>query len=89
MSAGQVDVIGAMDYAAKQLRAWQRDHGEDRLSKEAIAGLREAREAVRELVEAVSAIYGEPSNQGADSCAPNCMSCRVIAALAPFAGASK
>lgn len=47
-----------------------------------------ARAAVAELVAAVAAVYGEPcydeDNAGDDPCTPDCMSCRIRAALAAF-----
>ncbi len=53
----------------------------------------DARAAVAELVAAVAAVYGEPcydeDNAGDDPCAPDCMSCRIRAALAPFSEAGR
>lgn len=46
----------------------------------------EARDAVRELIEAVADVYGDPcvdeANAADDPCTPNCPSCRIRAALA-------
>ena len=54
--SGPVDVLAVMEKAAKELRHWQRDHGEDIRTKEALAWLREARAAVAELIEALREI---------------------------------
>lgn len=46
----KVDVLAVMRAAEKELRHWQRDHGHDIRTDEAIAGLRFASNAVAELI---------------------------------------
>lgn len=78
-----IDVLAVLDVAA-----YMTAHTSFEVSHQVL----EARDAVAELVEAVSAVYGEPcfsEGQAADDpCSPDCMSCRIRAALAKFGGAA-
>lgn len=48
--------------------------------------LRAVRAAVAELIEAVAEVYGAPENAGNGDCSADCMSCRIVAALARVQG---
>ena len=82
MSDEGVDPLEAMTQAMRQLRSWQKDHGQDLATADAINGLRAARKAVGELIDAVEDVYAPPCMDGEDvPCPPGCKSCRIRDAL--------
>ena len=83
----KVDVLAVMEKAAKELRHWQRDHGEDIRTKEALAGLRQSHDAVAELIEASKYFKFEVARI-ANSYARKKAEERLEAALARVGGAS-
>jgi hypothetical protein len=88
----KVDVLAVMEKSVKELRHWQRDHGQDLQTEAVLSGLRIALSAVAELIEAakiVNADHAEPHDCYATG--PNtgdayldfirCPGCQLAAAL--------